>query len=196
MKSAFLESPYDFVATGKVVTDYLKLTKFMEFLVRYYVPTRLHFLIWERYTNNLDTTEEARIVSTYMDMTSSGGNNQRAIIEAVQIMDTIFRSLEPLVEPGRGAIYYPVNKLVGFRLSNLLKRCGIVTLLYPYPLESSELQSLRASVQGRMYKVGTFVNIGTRSLKKLASKVENGDEADALLDKGKKPLQIIQPQQQ
>ena len=73
-------------------------------------------------------------------------------------------------------IFYPVNKLVGFKISNVLKRCGVVALIYPYPSEPDDDLLTKAGIQDLFFRQGQVRNVSGKGLKKLAAK-----EADHLI---------------
>lgn len=184
MKSAFLEPGATFVDIADIPGNYGLLVEFMTFLVRYYVPTYLHYLAWETYNNNPTVDFEGRILAGYKALVSAD-DRATAMTTCTAILDDLWKALQPLRTPSTDKnIFYPVNKLVGFRVSNLLKRCGVTTLLYPYPLEPLDLQQLRSNAQVEMFYPATFVNVGTRGLKKLASKQDSVIEAGAALRRG------------
>jgi len=184
MKSSFLQAPSDFEELADIALDYATLYNMFDFLVRYYVATYLHWLAWETYDMAADLSLERKIVRAFT-LLREANDYRVAYLYAIEILNEVYDEAVYLREPASGkTIFYPVNKLVGFKVSNLLKRCGVKTLLYPYPLEPIQFQRLKAEGQADMFYPGTFVNVGTRGLKKLASKITDGEELAEITGRG------------
>ena len=56
-------------------------------------------------------------------------------------------------------IFYPVHKLIGHKIGNILKRCGIRHLIYPYALEPMDQMVLKAQNYITPYGTTTFLSV-------------------------------------
>ena len=145
--------------------------EFALFLFRYWVPAFLRYRAFEIGDTELDSANKELVdlivnaVSEYVSGTSGDGIHI--------VWNTIWSKVQVVKTGYALPMFYPVNKLIGHKVSNVLKRCGIRYLIHPYAIEPIEELAKRAQGNVDAYSGFILSNVGQKkSIHLIQEKVE------------------------
>lgn len=74
--------------------------------------------------------------------------------------------LKLLTSPSGVTLFFPVQKLVGRKVKQILLRSSVFYLIYPYPFEPYEEMLIKAHNYSDMYGMGVLPNVGIKGMSK------------------------------
>ena len=87
-----------------------------------------------------------------------------------EIVFTIYNGfwefLKLLTSPSGVTLFFPVQKLVGRKVKQILLRSSVLYLIYPYPFEPYEEMLIKAHNYSNMYGMGILPNVGIKGMSK------------------------------
>ena len=144
---------------------------FITYLYRYWVPALKHYRAYQvgsdipRAHQPLVTAIEEAAISI-----NKGNVNY---IQLLALYNDVWNHIEVMTSTVGQPIFYPVHKLVGHRISNILRRCGVCYLIYPFSNQPMDQLMLKAGNLDASYSIGFLPNVGLKGMVKFIQRFNN-----------------------
>jgi len=185
--SIFIPATPESQAMSPPVED---MISFIRYIFRYWVPAIKHYYAYEVGSDFPGTTKG--FVNDIESMVKGIASGVATAGQITSLYMGIWNNICVLGSPSRLrtyrddfstnsgiTIFYPVNKLVGKKVSSVLKRCAIKFLIYPYPNEPMDVLNAKAGNYVAAFGDGFLPNVGLKGvLRYLQSHAPEGSTVD------------------